>query len=349
MEIENTTPLVAFAVPQIDRDRLERTVILARAAWRLSADSIPEYLPEQPFFALVDEYYGEPKASSLRRATEICYAKSRTDIYFVDPRAVPPGGRESRTWPVHIRIGDLRSEFHVTGPRVWYRSHFGSWKLSAPGLSAYVDVRYERAFGGSWTEGENGAIFRENPVGVGFVSPRQLRDSREVEAPSVFDPHHPPRLPGEPCPTVGLTPISPSWEPRLKKAGTYDEAWLQNDWPNWPRDFDETFFNHAPPNLQYPGFITGGEEVSISGLGTDSPQKYRIPDIGRPVLHVYCLNGDAIELELHLDTMVFDLNQRTLDVIWRSSFLPRAQVFFSQLRITHPSVGRVKNNYDPNG
>jgi hypothetical protein len=332
MDISNSTRLSVLSFEQYDRERRERTVVLARGSYQLRADADPVELEIPLPFVLVDEAYGEPQSSSLRRASELCYAKPRTDLFFLDPRAVAPGGRATASWPVTVRIGRSTTRLEVTGRRVWSRSALGFWRLEQPEPCEAVDIRYELAYGGSW-EGEKGrCIYAENPVGLGHVAPEMLAGREDIPAPRIQDPQQPPTLPNQPCAVVGLTPVSPGWQPRLGKAGTYDKRWLEQDWPHLPADFDEAFFNAAPLVLQYPGHIAGGEAVVVTGMAPGGPLEFRLPRFGRLVLHTYAMNGTRNDHVLQADCVTLDLERRTVEIVWRTSFVPPATVFFAQLR-----------------
>jgi hypothetical protein len=51
---------------------------------------------------------------------------------------------------------------------------------------------------------------------------------------------------------VGFGVVGRAWAPRLIRAGTYDQAWLDQRWPNLPKDFDFGYWNEAPEDQQIP-------------------------------------------------------------------------------------------------
>jgi hypothetical protein len=295
MDLSNSTPLVCFAYDQVDPSGVGLNVVAAKATFKFLGEDQLELAESQPFFQLTDNYYGPPSSSSLRRATEMYFMKVATDIYFVDPIARAPRGVPKSSWEVSVRIGTVGTRFTVTGKRRWYRTLLGRWKLTAPEMCTAVDVRFENAYGGAWYSAEELERFPENPVGVGFVDLRGLRQSDEIPAPQVFRPASPPIAPNQPCEVVGLTPIAPGWRPRCGFAGVLTAAWRDDRWSAYPPGFDPRFFNAAPVDLQYHGFLQGGEVVKLENLGFNGCRTFRLPLTPKLSFLSYFINGQRVK------------------------------------------------------
>lgn len=142
MNIANPLQIPVVAFELADSEGILRTIVLANSNYDIqNGGGCVRTVAHDP--SLTDAYYGDPKSSSLKWASEACFTKSGTDVYFVDPIARSPGRRHCTQWPVTIRIGDKTTSLVVTGPRVWSRNILGSWKLEAPGTCSEVPVRYE--------------------------------------------------------------------------------------------------------------------------------------------------------------------------------------------------------------
>ena len=332
MELANATGLTCLCYTQVDAEGLEQTVVAARGTYQLDGDGLPKLAEEQAFFQLTDAYYAQPQCSSLRVATEMYYHKECSDIFFVDPIAKALGGRPTTGWDVSVRVGRVATRFAVTGPRHWYRSRLGGWRLGEPEAVSDVSLRFEKAFGGSWFRDGKAGTFQPNPVGLGFVDPEQLKHSSELPAPQLFRHDSPPNAPNQGIAVVGLTPIAPGWQTRAQFAGTPTEAWRDDPWSAYAPGFDTRFFNVAPPDLQYPGYVAGGESVEINGLHEAGRCEFCLPLCPALCLELFCLNGKRLAVTLHPDTVSIDLSAALVVIVWRVHFRPPGQVFYAALQ-----------------
>lgn len=186
-----------------------------------------------------------------------------------------------------------------------------------------------------------------NPVGRGFVEDWHVKATRASRYPA-------PRIEADGFPFTpelfhalvhgraqsgsdkGLTPqgfgfITKAWQPRLKLAGTYDDIWRTEHWPNLPRDFDMAFWNGAHPSMQC-DYLRGGETVTLTNLlPRDAPGTHALPaaTIARLRLPVVDL---ALRLELEdgrttygsmpIDTLTLDLEAMVVHIVWRMRVPP---------------------------
>jgi hypothetical protein len=276
-----------------------------RATFDIRSDTLERSRTADPI-RMSDEYYRAPGNSSLRYAADMAAFKPNADILFVDPVARPPDGHElERPWPIDIRVGALQHRIWACGAR-----RTGLMKPKNKRQTGEVPVIYELAFGGASSVGH----WPENPVGVGW-HPSSPHDFPQVRA-SEHDR-------AKRGPTVGLTPIAATWEPRLAAAGTYDDAWVQDQWPLPPVDFSDDFFNVAPCGLRYPGYLNGTEPVVIQGLSRHSLE-FKLPGLERPTLAIWCrrATGDSSGafVQLQLDTLEINVDRRRVGLVWRACF-----------------------------
>lgn len=120
---------------------------------------------------------------------------------------------------------------------------------------------------------------------------------------------------------AGLSALHRSWAPRLAKAGTYDEAWLENRHPNLPKDFDFGYWNCAPEDQQidYPD-LTKPHTLLVSNLTKGGGQQV----ILLPRHRAFVLADVGFEYEvcpMNLDTLIYDTDALTLKLVWRL-FIP---------------------------
>jgi hypothetical protein len=111
--------------------------------------------------------------------------------------------------------------------------------------------------------------------------------------------------------------VGRGWQPRLGFAGTYDEAWIKKRCPILPVDFDNRFFNAAPPGQVCPGYLKGGEPVTLTNVTPEGRLSFALPR-ERLVVETRCLTK-LLKLDLVLDTVVLAADEKLCLVVWRGS------------------------------
>ena len=70
--------------------------------------------------------------------------------------------------------------------------------------------------------------------------------------------------------------LSRSCDQRLAFAGTYDQKWLGTQYPFLPLDFDDRYFQGAPPDQTCP-HLQGGEKVRLINLTPSGILEFEVP------------------------------------------------------------------------
>ena len=139
---------------------------------------------------------------------------------------------------------------------------------------------FERAFGGSDNShpdpGHQGAELR-NPIGVGFHRNDADWTIQGSPLPNLEDPYSPISSWRDTPAPMGLGFIGRGWQPRIRYAGTYGEAWKENRCPFLPADFDERYFLSAPPDQQLAS-LEGGEPVWCTNIEPQRNVRIRGPE-----------------------------------------------------------------------
>ena len=325
MLLRNHTPYVPLVFKSQDEDGDDFHVVVMRGSFGLGESGSLELLGDQEPLVLADDYRGVPGQSSVRIESDVVPHKPFTDI-ILDAVAQAPAGRPIPSWLVRVKVGRIQKELRVTGPRVWRRKPLGRWGLSDPEPCTQVPLHYELAYGGTANRGsknegaEETSVFKANPVGRGHVEKKWLGKQDEVPAPQIESPGDPIRSLGKPCRVEGLGPIPKAWEPRCDLGGTADEDWVANRWPMLPEDFDWRFYNGAHPDLVYPGYLLGDEEVVLEGLHLDGPRSFQLPG---EALSAVARDVDGFEslIALNLDTLFIDTTHDRVYLTWRGSLL----------------------------
>ncbi|HYO68951.1 MAG TPA: DUF2169 domain-containing protein [Archangium sp.] len=319
--IENATAFAVRDFLSIDKDDTDNLVVCVCGAFRLPAPGRPaskELLlaDEQPEPLSEDVYWGEPRSSSLRYEGQSAYLRPGTDIY-VNGHAWAPLGRPVKEMLAAVKVGPCRKGIQVFGDRVWRRGITG-WQPSTPVPFASMPLRYERSFGGPTAPGERSRLYEDrNPLGRGFY-PESARDAVDQPLPNLEDLVQRLTSPTERMAPVGFSAIARSWQPRLSLGGTYDQKWVEQRAPLWPRDFDVRFFHAAAPGLVATPWLEGGEEVVLSGLAPDGAFAFHLPR--RRLLAKAVFRGRSERRRMLLDAVLVEPDERLLRLYWRVAF-----------------------------
>lgn len=244
----------------------------------------------------------------------------------------------------------LEKKLLVTGPRVWEKGLMGGWTLK-PASTAITSlpIRYEYAFGGecrvnlddpdgnriksefrlspeqrgSHPDGPDKAPLahttcENNPLGVGFADNWYLKAKKcnAIPAQQIDDPKNLVTDFGKDYAPQGFGVITKSWKQRLVFAGTYDDAWLETRWPDFPENFDMAYWNGAHPDMQIP-YLNGDEEVILTNLTPGGTLTFRLPEY-QPVINVVCVNGRTLSVPANLDTLIIDPDAMRMSLVWRA-------------------------------
>ncbi|MCA9700522.1 MAG: DUF2169 domain-containing protein, partial [Myxococcales bacterium] len=147
--------------------------------------------------------------------------------------------------PVRASVGPLQKTLLVSGDRFWR----GDDPSQARPFTQ-MPLSWDRAYGGP--------DFADNPLGRGRVSEAVTgTDAQAVFLPNIEDPHQRIEAPDQQTPPAGFGPMDPSWPQRTRLLGTYDQTWLERDFPGFAADIDWSYFNVAPADQRGAGFWQG--------------------------------------------------------------------------------------------
>lgn len=138
---------------------------------------------------------------------------------------------------------------------------------------------------------------------------------------------------------AGFSPIHRSWAPRLAKAGTYDEDWLEKRHPYLPLDFDFGYWNAAPEDqqIEFPD-LTEPHTLLISNLSPrGGVQAIQMPK--HRALVLIKIEGFSIPIPMQVDTIIYDTDTLTLKLVWRMAILKDIGTDIMEARfITDPTA-----------
>ena len=144
----------------------------------------------------------------------------------------------------------------------------------------------------------------KNPIGKGYHAhiEKQLVDGTAM--PNTEEVNHTIRYPNKQYQPMSFSPIGRHWESRSCYAGTYDDAWLEDQFPFLPQDFDNRYFQSAPLDQQIP-YPTGGEAVMLINLSENGRIQFKLPTIDMPVVF-FGKKGQKHRCKAVIDTIILE-------------------------------------------
>lgn len=317
----NRTGYAFEALLLADEEGVPQFVPLVQATFAIGRSGVPELLEVQPPVNVGGQWRGDPEHTSMVLEPQVAFIKPGTDVVLLGHAYAPsPGSTES---VVGIRVGPLQKAAKVFGDRRIV-NRLGFAGISRPEPFERFPIVYERAFGG-WDRHDPDPLKHRqearNPVGVGFRVTAQ--GPEEQPLPNFEDPGQLFKAWGDAPPPMGFGFIGPNWQPRLAFAGTYNAAWSKTRMPLLPQDFDRRFFNAASPGLISPRPLRGDEPVVVVGAAPEGRVDFSLPGVQAPVCVVEMRGRNRVPLQTALDTVVVDMDARTVMLTWRARLAAR--------------------------
>jgi hypothetical protein len=341
MELINTTGMQAGYTQGLQTDGRELLVVVVKGTFAIPEDGEePTLAEEQVPLIMADTFVGEPARSSPVYEIDFAPTKKRCDV-LLNGTAYAPGGKPTRRMTVGLKVGGLAKAFDVVGDRVWEAGASGIGpSYAAPFVTK--SISYERAFGGIddfHGDPSKHSAYMLNPVGCGYHSelsgglvdgtPMPNTEERSVPVTQPHRTYHP----------MSFGPVGRGWEPRYRLSGTYDQDWLDNVFPFLPADFDDAYYQSAPPDQQT-NHLLGGEEVTLVNLTADGRRSFRLPKVEVPIVF-FPKKGDWKETAAVADTLLLEPDAGTFSICWRASLPLKRNMF----EIAQVLTGRMSRGW----
>ncbi len=312
--LNNQTPFAADRSWVRDRDGAEIWLVAVKGTFNIDPYGATSLADEQVKVFLTPQYSGQPGKSGLLYDSDLPRTKVTTDI-IVNGSAYAPRGRPTMAVVVALRVGETKKSLRVVGDRIWKAGLVGPW-LSWPGTPfVKLPIVYERAFGGEDQKSKKPAWDRRNPVGTGFAAKRgHLAGKR---APNIY-------ATGsgasswfrKPLP-AGFGAIASHWSPRVELAGTCDEKWEAERAPLLPEDFNDRFYQCAPPDQQTAQFLKGGEEVELRNLTPGGSLVFALPRVTLGFETNF--GSEVVNHRANLHTVILEPDVPRALLVWHSA------------------------------
>jgi hypothetical protein len=306
LDLVNATPFTCDRYALTARNGATYLRVVLKGAYDVLSGGLVRPAATQPEIVLTDEYWGEPGRSAVKYESDLLLVKPGTDLLVLG-EACAPGDRPVERMSVGLAYrGRWLKRLRVTGDREWRRG-FSGLTPSSPRPFVRMPITYDHAFGGS---DENGSEPR-NRSGKGYSSRGTPTEGQPV--PNIEWPDQLIDSPRQRPAPAGLGVIAKHWMPRLKYGGTYDEQWLENDFPLLPSDFDDRFF-HAAAQDQWIEQPQGGEMVLVDGMSPSGQLQFPLPSCGVPVTFTY--EDAEVSSSMRVETVLVDTMARTCTITW---------------------------------
>jgi hypothetical protein len=317
MELINATRMTAGYTMGLEPSGRELLVVVIKGTFVLPKTDEPFRLHEQQLpLVMADTFSGAPGLSAPVHEIDFAPRKRACDVLLLGS-AHAPGGRPATHVDVGLRVGDMLKSFRVVGHRVWDAGLIGVG-ATPPQAFVQMPISYDVAFGGVDQEAEDPAqhaAYMLNPVGRGFRKhlKRAWVDGKPL--PNTEQPGDAVTAPDGKYKPMAFGPVGRGWAGRSEYAGTYDQQWLDDVFPFLPKDFDERYFQAAPPDQQLP-ITRGPMEVGLANLTPDGLRRFVLPHFDAPV-QVFPKQGGREDLNAALDTIVFEPDLERFTMSWR--------------------------------
>lgn len=292
-----------------------------------------------------DVFWGDPVTTTVRYESDFIPFKLGTDV-VLDGKAYAPGGAPSSGILVTLHVNQVKQSFTVIGDRVAHYVSGGVPTFSDPAPFTSMELRYERAYGGTdvYSDPKCPYPYPRNPLGRGFVVRNTPKSVDNLALPNLEDAAAP-LTPGtlcledyrawesRPMPVgfgwfpktsvprallAGIMPGDRATEQELRKAyaqllsGAERAAYLKHG----IRDMDFRFFSGASMGLTFP-YLAGGEWIGAEGLTPEGRTHFQLP-ADRPRIGLDIGEGLS-EPEVVLHTVQVRMEDRQVDLVWRGA------------------------------
>jgi hypothetical protein len=338
MNLVNGSGMAAGYTMGLDRTGAEYLVVAVKGTFILPRQNeVPTLAPEQVDLVDADQFSGEPGHSATLVECDYALNKPLCDV-LLNGSAYTSGGRPAERIGVGLRLGALEKRFAVVGDRVW-RARAGLITADAPMPFTSMPISYDRAFGGVDNFTADAALHRAylpNPIGRGW---HRLTDDALVDGtplPNTEEINDPVREPGGKYRPMAFGPVGRGWPSRIHYAGTYDQAWRDNEFPFLPQDFDVRYFQCAPQDQQMPP-PQSTERVLLVNLTPDGRRDFPFPAVDMPIVF-FRRRAERVETKGTIDTVLFEPDMERFSVVWRASLKLQRDIFeVSRVVIGHMS------------
>lgn len=314
-EVSNETNWSVGLYPGWGKNRQYQFVLVIKQSFNFDLFGKLTAIDDPAPVQVVDEYYGDPLTTSLKRVNEIAPFKKGGEI-ILDGTAYPHK-KNATVSPVRLEIAGegvhMKKSLVAVGARSWTKGILGA-QVSEPEILSATRLIYENAYGGSCAYDEEDFDVR-NPVGMGFVGKKQ--DPVNVSLPLLEYQEQRVKKPREKLEPASFAPIPMFWAPRESFESDIKEESVRMGECYYGKSIPDNLFNVAPLDQQFKRSFNGNEIITLAGFFKETSDPIRLKlNIEAPEVAVL----ESIEPDYVtpvLDTFVINTDEMRLDCIWR--------------------------------
>lgn len=279
-------------------------VVAALGFFRLGVD-VERFLTEQSQWPVA------LKALPAGEPIDFAMPKAHGEM-LVAGSAYAPGSEPTARMIVRVSVGPIDKCVAVIGDREWMYGLVPWYRITEPAPFRVMPLGCDRAYGGP--------DYPANTHGIGYTGRRfaAFFGENRGRMPNLEYPHEPVRSHCKRYAPAGFGPLDIRSPARQEKAGTYDQAWLDNDAPGLPEDAHWSLYNAAPDDQRLDGYFNGGEPYRLEGM---HPSKGviegRLPRMRVRAFVQRVDHAPAEELRMAFDTVWFFPDQELGVAIYR--------------------------------
>lgn len=344
MQVYNQTPFVHQFTTQLDKAGHEFVLLVVKGTFAFPdrPGGVATVADDQTPLVMADTYTGAPGFSAPLWETDFAFRKPACDV-VLNGAAHAPDGRPADRVRVGLRVGGWSKVFDVLGHREW-RAVGPAFVATRPEPFLRRTISYDTAWGGTDRldpDDPAPAAFPANPVGTGWAQTRNqgripglaLPATQAIgeEVASPFGAYRP----------MAFGPMGRGWPGRIEHGGTYDQHWIDEIFPFLPPDFDDRYFQVAPPDQQI-ARPASGEDVILVNLTPGGREHLRLPETALPIT---LFRGTSIDTEAALlpDALLIDADARRLSLVWRvSARIHRTILDFTEAWVGAPTEAMLR-------
>jgi hypothetical protein len=340
MELLNATGMSAGYTMGMEPSGREMLVVVVKGTYRLPRPGDAPVLHEEQLpLVFADTFTGEPGLSAPVHEIDFAPRKARCDVLLAGS-AYAPQGRPAPRVAVGLRVATMTKSFAVTGPRSWRAS---ALSIAAGDAQPFVQqpFSYDLAFGGvdrAHEDPDKHDAYMANPVGRGYRKHLKSAWVDGAPMPQTEELHRPVTAPDQAYAPMAYGPLGRGWAARAQYAGTYGQTWLEEHFPFLPPDFQEAYYQAAPPDQQIDK-PRGGEEVVLANLTPEGKLGFFLPQQDMPV-HFFMKKGGRIDGHCSIDTLAFEPDAGRFTISWRTH-LPLKKNMFEVEQVLVGKVSRA--------
>jgi hypothetical protein len=328
MHVWNQTGFPHAFTMAMDKAAREHVLLVVKGTFDFPEENGAPVARSQSQVPLVmaDAFTGAPGFSATLWESDFAFRKPRCDV-VLNGAAYAPNRRPADRVRVGLKLGAWSKVFDVVGHREW-RARGPLFAATAPEPFLRRPFSYDVAWGGTDRLDPDDTLpgaYLRNPVGTGWARPRNQRLVPGLALPATQAVGEDVASPFGDYTPMSFGPVGRGWPGRIEHGGTYDQAWIDTVFPFLPADFDDRYYQMAPPDQQIP-FPKGGEEVVLRNLTPDGTRAFRLPALELPAVFGR-RRKDDVPVPATVDAVLFEPEQGRLSVTWRASLPIERDIF----------------------